>query len=153
MFGSLFILLFSLAALAFWVRSALVAVLDRKGAMIEAVRLAEANRLEFPLVRQALAAADQAIEYGRLSESLRQDFLALTYMLRFAATVNVGQYTGEERLLVMDFHLMRILCSMGRSFSPRVAHFALAEMTAVLEHFATIMSSRMNTLAPETGAY
>ncbi len=152
MFESVFILLFSLGALAFWVRSALVAVLDGKGVMIAAVRLAEANRLEFPLVRQALAAADQAIEYGRLSESLRQDFLALTYMLRFAATVNVGQYTGEERLLVMDFHLMRILCSMGRPFSPRVAHFALAEMTAVLEHFATIMSSRMNTLALDTGA-
>ena len=152
MFVSVFILLFSLAALAYWVRSTLVTILDGERAMTEAVRLAEANRLEFPLVRQALEAGANAVEYGRLAESLRQDFQALTCMLRFAATVNVGQYTGEERLLVMDFHLMRILCSMGRSFSPRVAHFALSEMTAVLEHFATIMSSRRNILALDTGA-
>jgi hypothetical protein len=147
MFMSVFILLFSLAAVAFWARATLVMMLDVKGAMAQAVRLAEANRLEFPLVRQALAAADQAIEYGRVAESLQQDFLALTYMLRFAVTVNVGQYTREERVLMMDFQLMRIVCSMGHSLSPRVAHFALSEMTSVLERFAAIMSSRMNTFA------
>jgi hypothetical protein len=150
MFMSCFILVFSAAALVLWVRATLVTILDTKGAMAEALRVAEANRLEFPLVRQALAAANHAVEYGRLSESLRQDFLALTYLLRFAVTVNVGHYTREERLLMMDFHLMRIVASVGRCFSPRVAHFALSEMTTVLEHFAVIMSRRMNTLAMDT---
>ena len=150
MFMSVFILVFSVAALVYWVRLTLVTLLDTQGAMREAVRVAQANRLEFPLVRQALAAADQALEYGRLSESLRQDFLALTYLLRFAVTVNVGQYTREERLLMMDFHLMRVVCSMSRHLSPRVAHFALSEMTTVLECFATIMSRRMNTFALDT---
>ena len=151
MFMSFFILLFSVGALAFWVRSTLVTILDTKGAMASAIRLAEANRLEFPLVRQALAAADQALEYGRLADSLRSDFLALTYMLRFAVTVNVGQHTSEERLLMMNFRLMGILGSVGHSFSPRVARFALSEMTAVLEHFAAVMSNRMNTLATASG--
>jgi hypothetical protein len=150
MFMSVFILVFSVGALLFWARSTLVTILDTNGALAEALRVAEANRLEFPLVRQALAAADHAIEYGRLSEALRQDFLALTYLLRFAVTVNVGKYTREEQLLMMDFHLMRILATVG-SYSPRVAHFALSEMTAVLEHFAMIMSRRMHNFALDTG--
>jgi hypothetical protein len=147
MFISLFTVMFSLGALAFWIRSSIQTILDGGQATSEALRLAEANRLEFPLVRQALAAADRASEYGRLVESLRHDFLALTYLLRFAATVNVGRYSREEKLLVMDFHLMRIVYTFGRAFSPRVARYALSEMTSVLEHFAGVMSRRMSNFA------
>lgn len=144
MFVSIFILLFSLAALAYWVRASVVTILDGAAAGAEAVRLAEANRLEFPLVRQALDASVASAEYGRLAEALRHDFLALTYLLRFAATVNVGRYSREEQLLVADFHLMRVLYAVGRAVSPRLAHHALDEMTSVLEHFAGVMSQRMS---------
>jgi hypothetical protein len=147
MFISLFVLLFSVGALAYWVRLTVTTILHTSEATAEALRLAEANRLEFPLVRQALAAADQAAEYGHLVESLRHDFLALTYLLRFAATDNVGRYSNEERLLVMDFHMMRAVYTFGRLFSPRVSRFALSEMTTVLEHFAGIMSRRMSSFA------
>ena len=149
MFASVFILMFSLYALAYWVRFTILTVLDGERAMVEAVQLAETNRLEFPQVRRALESAANMAEYGRLASSLRHDFLALTYLLRFAATVNVGRYSPEERLLVADFHLMRIVYSIGGAFSPRVAHYALSEMTAVLEHFAATMSSRMSTFALE----
>jgi len=147
MFVSIFVLLFSIAGLAYWLRSTIQTILDNSHGTAEAIRLAEANRLEFPLVRQALAAADQAAEYGRLVECLRHDFLALTYLLRFAATVNVGRYSNEEKLLVMDFHMMRLVYTFGRAFSPRVARYALSEMTSVLEHFAGIMSRRMSSFA------
>src|SRR5438046_2491942 len=129
MFVSVFILLFSLGWLAYWLRSTIQTILDSSQATAEAVRLAEANRLEFPLVRQALAASANAADYGRLLESLRHDFLALTYLLRFAATVNVGRYSNEEKLLVMDFHIMRILYAFGQSFSPNLSRYALTEMT------------------------
>src|SRR5260221_7722699 len=145
MFVSVFILLFSVGALIYWIRSTIQTILDSSQATAEAIRLAEANRLEFPLVRQALAASAQAADYGRLLESLRHDFLALTYLLRFAATVNVGHYSREETLLVMDFHMMRGLYLLGRTFSPRMTRYALTEMTAVLEHFAGIMSRRMSS--------
>jgi hypothetical protein len=147
MLVSLFILLFSLAALVYWLRDTIVTILDSQSATAEAVRLAEANRLEFPLVRQALEAAAELGQYGRLAESLRHDFLALTYLLRFAATVNVGRYSREEQLLVVDFHLMRVLYTIGSTFSPRLARFALVEMTSVLEHFAGVMSRRMNSFS------
>jgi hypothetical protein len=147
MFVSVFILLFSVGALVYWVRSAIVTVLDGERAVSEALCLAEANRLEFPMVRRALQSAANMAEYGRMAASLRFDFQALTYLLRFAATVNVGRYSSEERLLVADFHLMRIVYAIGGAFSPRVARYALSEMTVVLEHFASHMSSRMSTFA------
>jgi hypothetical protein len=147
MLVSVFILLFSFAALIYWVRLSIVTILDSRHATAEAVRLAEANRLEFPLVRQALEASADLAQYGKLAESLRHDFLALTYLLRFAATVNVGRYSREEQLLIMDFHLMRVLYSFGRSFAPSLSRYALTEMTSVLEHFAGTMSRRMSTFA------
>jgi len=144
---SVFILLFSLAALFYWVRSTIVTILDSQGATLEAIHLAEVNRLEVTLVRAAMAASSRAADYGRLQESLRHDFQALTYLLRFAATVNVGSYTREEQMLVVDFHMMRVLCALGRSFSPALARYALTEMTAVLEHFADIMGRRASRFA------
>lgn len=151
MFVSVFILMFSLSALVYWVRSAMLTIMDGDGAMSEAIQLAQANRLEFPQVRQALQAAMPA-ESGRLADALHLDFQKLTYMLRYAATTTVGSYSRDERLLVMDFHLMRVLHSIGDLCSPRLAQFALAEMTAVLEHFAQVMSSRMSTFALDSAS-
>ncbi len=142
MFTSLFILLFSLAALTYWLRYTVVSVLRREGVAADVERLAEANRLEFLKIRQALEGSTAA-DYGSLAQALRQDFEALTYLLRYAATVNVGRYSREERLLIVDFHLMRLVCLIFRPFSPRGARFALLEMTSILEHFAEVMGRRM----------
>lgn len=150
MFASIFILLFSVAALAYWLRYTVLAILQREKSTAAVAQLAEANRLEFLEIRKALEQPAGNVEYGRLAQALRHDFLALSYLLRYAATVNVGRYSEEERLLVVDFHLMRALYSLTRSFSPRSARFALMEMTSILEHFAGIMSRRMASFAVET---
>ncbi len=147
MLVSVFILLFCAASAAYWLRLAVNTILDRERASVLAANVAEANRLEFLLVRQTLESASELGNQGQLAEALRHDFMALTYLLRFAATVNVGSYTREERLLVADFHLMRGLHMMARSFSPRLARFALLEMTSVLEYFAAVMSRRMSSFS------
>lgn len=147
MFMSTFILMFSIAALLYWVRASIVTMLEADHSISDALRLAEANRLQFPMIRMALATAGSRAEYGHFADSLRYDFQALTYLLRFAATVNVGHYTSQERLLVADFHMMRMVYTVGSMLSPRAAHYALSEMTAILEHFAANMSGRMSTFA------
>ena len=146
MFASIFILLFSVAALAYWLRYTVVSILHREGATAEAAQLAEANRLEFPQIRRALEQS-AAVDNGRLIQALGQDFLALTYLLRYAATVHVGRYSHEERLLLVDFHLMRAFYRLVRPFSLRGARFALLEMTSILEHFAGVMSQRMTSFS------
>lgn len=147
MFTSIFILLFSAAALAYWLRFTVVTILNRDRLAEEAERMAVANRLEFLQVRRKVEESASEAADLRLAQALRHDFLALTYLLRYAATINVGRYSHEERLLVVDFYMMRAIYGLGRMFSPRLARYAMLEMTEVLEHFAGIMSRRMSSFA------
>jgi len=142
-FTSIFILCFSIAALVYWARHTCVTILRDGRSQEEAERVAEANRLEFQRVRHELESLADVGSYDRLRDSLRHDFLALTYLLRYAATLHVGKYTGEERLLIADFHAMRFVYRLGRAYSPRAARFALLEMSAILEYFAVVMNRRM----------
>ncbi len=96
--------------------------------------------------RQLEVSADPS-SYDRLRDALCHDFLALTYLLRYAATVNVGRYSNDERLLIADFHLMRLVYRMSRAFSPRAARYALLEMASILEYFAAVMSRRMTAFS------
>jgi hypothetical protein len=147
---SIFILLCCLGGLIYWLRSSVQTLLDSREAVAEARRVAEINHLEFLSVRRALEAPVGAIDYGKLSAALRHDFLALSYLLRFAATVNVGRYSNEERLLVLDYHLMRFVGALGHWFSPELAHRALREMTDVMEHFAAVIGRRISSFEMET---
>lgn len=143
MFASVFILAFSVGALLYWARYACLSILRGERSTEEIERVAEANRLEFQRVRKLLEAGADLASYDGLRDSLRHDFLALTYLLRYAATVHVGRYTREERLLVVDFHLMRVLYRLTHALSPRTARYALLEMSSILEYFAVVMNQRM----------
>jgi hypothetical protein len=143
MFASIFILAFSVAALLYWAWYACRSILRGPRTAEEIERIAQANRLEFERVRRLLESGADLVSYDGLRDSLRHDFLALTYLLRYAATVHVGRYSNEERLLIGDFHLMRAVYRLSRAFSPRAARYALLEMAAILEYFATVMNRRM----------
>lgn len=143
MFVSTFILVFCFAALVYWARYSCLAILDGAAAREEAERVAEANRLEFQHIRRQLDAAAEPAAYEGFRQALRHDFLALTYLLRYAATLEVGRYTREERLLIVDYHMMRALYHVGGWFSPRASRYALVEMSQILEYFAAVMNRRM----------
>ncbi len=147
MLASVFILCFSLAALLYWARYTCLSILQKNRNEEDAARVAEPNRLEFLRIRHALEAGDPPASYERMRDALGYDFLALTYLLRYAATVQVGKYTSEERLLIADFHLMRAVYRLSRAFSSRAARFALLEMSAILEHFAIVLKRRMSLLS------
>lgn len=148
MFVSIFILMFSVAALLYWLRTTCTELLKSGSVRVaEAQRVAEANRLEFQRVRAQLERESRAEQLDSLRDSLRHDFLALTYLLRYAATVNVGKYSREERLLIADFHLMRVVYNIGQRFSPSAARFALLEMSSILEYFAAVMNRRMEAFS------
>ncbi len=147
MFADIFIFVVCLGALVYWMRHTVLTILAGDHAAEEAVRLAEANRLEFIEVRQALQLAASFARHNLLAESLGHDFVALKYLLRAAPPGKINGYSSEERLLMMDFHLMRILYVLSRWFAPQVARSALIEMTTILEHFAATVAQRF-TSAP-----
>ncbi len=142
MIGSIFILAFSVAAALYWLRMTIVSIL-RRDLRQEAANVAAANGLAFQKVRQALDRRVDADTAGTLSGILREDFRLLSYLLRYAATVNVGRCTREEWLLMADFHALRFATQMLRRISPAASRACLVEMTAVVEHFAGVMGRRM----------
>lgn len=141
--GSLFVLLFSGAALVYWARYTCLSIMRAGSAREQAERVAEANRLEFQKIRQRLENERDPNSYQRFSDALRHDFLALTYLLRYAATIEVGRYSREERLLIIDFYAMRLLFRFARTLWPDGARQALLEMSGILEYFASVMNRRM----------
>ena len=144
---SVFILAFSVGSLLYWARLACRNILRARPRTEEIEVVAAANRLAFQRVRQQIEAGGDASSYDGLRDVLRHDFLALTYLLRYAATVNVGSYSSDERLLVADFHFMRLVYRLTRALFPRTARFALLEMESILAYFAAVMNRRMVTFS------
>jgi hypothetical protein len=106
--------------------------------------IVNANRLEFPAVRQTLGEFNTPVDYPRLRTMLKCDFLALTYLLKNA--VNVHQrYSGKERLLMFYFRL--VYASLITRHWLRVGEeSAMLKLTAILQYFANVVGQRVNTV-------
>jgi len=106
--------------------------------------IVNANRLEFPALRQMLEEFNAPVDYPRLQMMLKCDFLALTYLLKNA--VNVHQrYSREERLLMLYFRL--VFASLITRRWLRVSEKpAILKLTAILQYFANVVGQRVNTV-------
>ena len=145
-FMSLFILLFSVVLLCFWLRAASQSVLRQRFAENYSDEIAETMQLEFLAIRRALEESPEDIaDYSGLLDTLQRDYEALTYLLRNAATVHVGRYSRSERLLILDFQLLRLWVQLKRVLGITGWHRSLVEMTRILEYFSNVMGQRLAT--------
>lgn len=145
-FMSLFILLFSVVLLCFWLRAASQSVLRQRFAENYSDEIAETMQLEFLAIRRALEESPEDIaDYSGLLDTLQRDYEALTYLLRNAATVHVGRYSRSERLLILDFQLLRLWVQLKRLLGITGWHRSLVEMTRILEYFSNVMGQRLAT--------
>ncbi|MBI2957177.1 MAG: hypothetical protein HYY26_07690 [Acidobacteria bacterium] len=152
-FISVFVLVSSALSLVFWLRSACRGILQQGFEQDYSRAIAEANQLAFPGVRRLLTEEPEAAESnGRLLEELERDYQALTYLLRNAATLHVGRYSRRERLLVLDFQLLRLWVRLKRLFGGRDIRDTLLEMAAILEYFSNTLGQRVATLAASVAA-
>ena len=145
-FVSVFILLMSGAMLVFWLRSASQSVLRQRFEQDYSSEVAEANQLEFLSIRKALASAPEAIgDHRNVLTALEQDYQALSYLLRNAATVHVGHYSRSERLLILDFHLLASWVRISRGLGLKNWRSGLLEMTTILQYFGNVVGQRLAT--------
>ncbi|MFQ5662858.1 MAG: hypothetical protein ACE5HL_03400 [Terriglobia bacterium] len=143
---SVFILVSSGILLLFWLRSACQSVLRERFEQDYSGDVAEANQLEFLAISKALADYPEDIgHYGGLLVALERDYEALTYLLRNAATVHVGQYSRTERLLIMDFQFLRLWVRLKRALGWRSWQSSLLEMTTILKYFSNVVGQRLVT--------
>ena len=145
-FISVFILLSSLAFLFSWLRVVSRAALRQTFERDYSADVAEASQLEFLAIRRALQECPEEIaDYSGVLTTLERDYEALTYLLRNAGTVHVGKYSRAERLLMLDFQLLRFWVRVKRFLGLQSWHSALLEMTSILQYFGNVMGQRLAT--------
>jgi len=65
-----------------------------------------------------------------LRQAVERDYRLLTYLCRHAA--GLADQSLEDKLLILDFKLMRIWYNVTRTMAPAQARNALSEMAAVV---------------------
>jgi len=138
------ILILSTAFFFFYLQVTCQRILRRQFDREYFLAIVNANRLEFPAVRQMLEEFNAPVDYARLRMTLKCDFLALTYLLKNA--VNVDQrYSREERLLMLYFRL--VFASLITRHWLRVREkSAILKLTAILQYFANVVGQRVDTV-------
>jgi hypothetical protein len=106
--------------------------------------IVDANRLEFPYVRQTLEEFDAPLDYPRFSMHLKCDYLALIYLLKNAANQKRRLSRSERALAIYFWVLSGTLAVLHlMKFGERAV---LLKMTAVLEYFANVLGDRIKRL-------
>lgn len=131
---TILILAISTALLAYWFRFCCIGLLRYHAD--EPLVLPE-NRFDFPAVRERLQIES---DLDPLHRSLDRDYKVVTYLLRHAA--NLGGQSVEDRLLLLDYKLMRTWYWLTRSAAPEQARKALSERAEILGCLARKMGEQ-----------
>jgi hypothetical protein len=143
---SVFILASSILLLFFWLRSATQSILRRPFERRYSEEVAEANQLEYLAIRQALGGNPDTIsDHGDVLDALERDYEALSYLLRNAATLHVGRHSPSERLLILDFQLLRLRARIAGTLGVGNWRSVLLQMTTILEYFGNVVGQRLAT--------
>ena len=141
---SIFILIVAGILLLLWLRLVFRSILKKRFDVDYSAKVAESNRLQYFQIGTALAEDPKAIaDCEKFLAALHWDFIVLTYLLRNAATPPVGQYSGTERLLILDFQLLRLWVRLKRFLGIETWRSSLLEMIAILEYFGNLVGHRL----------
>ena len=136
------ILTLSLGVVSFCFQVACQSILRRQFDQEYFRSIANATRLEFPCLRDALKASGASFDYFRLSNALKCDFLALTHLLKNPAGLRQG-YSKEQRLLIFYFRV-QFLSLVVRRWLRAGEKKAALRLTFVLQYFANVVGQRVN---------
>ena len=147
MFVSIVIITLSMLLFLYWFRYTCLLILSTRTAKDYTAQVAAANQLEFPVILSQLKIAvpdGRAIEeMGTLQQSLERDYRLLTGLLRHAAQFQMGGLTVEQRMLMIDYQIMKLVFGASHRFvQPQQARKALTEMADIVAHFANAMGER-----------
>ena len=130
---SAFFILVSPILLGYWFRYTCVLILSAKPARDYAAQVAVTNRLSFPRIQQSLDVDVAFAELDTLCRQLDRDYTLLTCLMRHGAQFREIGQSLEDRMLMLDFAIMK------RAFSMRRSREALREMASIVQHFANQM--------------
>jgi hypothetical protein len=127
MLASILIIVFSLALLVYWFRYSCILLLRNYQEPTESMRVIADNRFHVGEIQERLETAEAL---DPLHACLQRDYQVLTYLLQHAAGLELQAF--EDRLLVIDYKVMRLWYSVTKTAAPDQARQALKEMAVVL---------------------
>lgn len=133
MLASVLITAVSVVLLCYWFRYSCLLLLRSRS---EHATGPVDNRFSFGEVRSRL---ETAMDLDPLRGSLERDYRIVTYMLHHAG--GLGAQSLEDRLLQLDYKLMRGWYTLTRTAAPEQARRALSEMATVVACLAQKMST------------
>jgi len=101
-------------------------------------------RLEFPSLRKSLEEFGAPVDYAWMRIMLKCDFLALTYLLKNAASVN-HRFSREDRLLILYFRWLFLSLAVRHwlRFNEKPA---ILSLTSVLQYFANVVGQGVDAV-------
>ncbi len=125
MIASILILVVSVVLLAYWFRYSCLLLL-RNGVEQEE---AQGGDERFS-IRMVLNRVDTERHLESLERALERDYQMLSYLVKHAADLELASV--ENRMLILDYKLMRICYRITRSTAPELSRKALREMAEAL---------------------
>jgi hypothetical protein len=131
----------SFALLAYWFRYICLLILRAGSARDYATAVARANALRFPEIQQKLAeeSAAEPAHLDVLRRALDSDYRLLTSLMRYGAKFRTAGQQMEQRMLMLDFQILRARYAVSRRLSVRRCRRTLEKMIHILRHFAGMM--------------
>lgn len=145
MIASIFITLVSAALLAYWFRYTCLLILRTRTGKDRAVEIASPNALRFHQIQARSVREATLAELPAFQRALESDYRLLTYLARHTAGLEVGGLTMEQRMLMLDFKVLRLICLLSRWAGIDRARAALEEMSSILNYLANAMGERIES--------
>jgi hypothetical protein len=142
MIVSAIITAFSIASLLAWFRYSCGLILSAKPAHDYTPQVAAANELGFLEVQQHLPNANERRTLNTLRQKLERDYHLLNYLLHHSPALHAGTESFEQRMMMLDFELMKACYAVVSLLSRSRARRVLQEMAQVVCYFANTMGER-----------
>jgi hypothetical protein len=126
MVTSVFIIAISVVLFVYWLRYSCVILLRSAQQRAEMPTVADERFSAFSVLERLKTEADLA----PLERALERDYYVLTYLIEHAADLELASI--ENKLLVLDYKLMRLWSRLTRTVAPQQSRKALSEMASVL---------------------
>jgi len=126
MVTSVFIIAISVVLFVYWLRYSCVLLLRSAQQRAEMPTVADERFSASSVLERLKTEADLA----PLERALERDYYVLTYLIEHAADLELASI--ENKLLVLDYKLMRLWSRLTRTAAPQQSRKALSEMASVL---------------------
>ena len=137
MIAGILIITFSFVLFVYWFRYSCVLLL-RNAAERSATTQPDDERFSVAKVMERLKAKP---ELEPLERALERDYHVVTYLISHAADLELASI--ENRLLILDYRIMRLWSRLTRTMAPEQSRKAFTEMASVLGVLVREMSMQV----------